>query len=129
MINMKAIKLIIELDDGSVSYLDDALIIRAVGLQMPKNLPWKSGASGTALRNKYFQMLTELHKNKATDHTKADLHEALKPLLMHKFKDFPQYFTTGVPEYSTQHLTREGWIALIEQLKSVVVDIYGYIFN
>lgn len=125
---MKALKLTIEFDDGSVLYTSDAAAIRLAGKAIPKGT-LQPGAAAEVLRNKYFQMLTELHKNKATDHTKAELHEAFKPLLLSKLRDFPQYFTTGTPEYSTKHLTREGWIALIEQLKSAAVDIYGYIWK
>lgn len=126
---MKPIRISIECDDGSVSYIDDVAIIRKIGLAIiPLHLSWTKSANIATLRNKYFQMLTELAKKADTGQTKADLHEALKPLLLGKFVDFPQFFTTGKFEQGTRYLTREGWIAIIEQLKSVAADIYGYVF-
>jgi hypothetical protein len=125
---MKMLKLTIEFNDGSIKYIDDEQLIRKTALTVPTN-SWKSGASIEALRNKYYQMLTELSKTTATGSTKLDLHEAFKPMLMQQMRDFPQYFVNQQPEYSTKHLNREGWIALIAQLKSISLDIYGHAFD
>lgn len=122
-------RIILEFPDGSIKFVDEPDVIRAIGLTLPKNITWQVGATEVALRKKYFQMVTELAKSQVTGYTKVDLHEALKPLLLSKFRDFPQFFKTGIPEYSTRHLTREGWIAVIEQLKSISVDVFGYIYK
>lgn len=128
---MKPTRIIIEFADGSIRYTDSEAEIRTIGLALPRSIKWITGSGIKALRNKYFAMLSELRKNKedARGYTKADLHESLKPLVMKAFAEMPQYFTNEQPEYSTKNLNREGWIAYIEQFKSIINDIYGYIFN
>jgi hypothetical protein len=123
---MKACKIIIEFTDGSSQYVTSEADIKKIGLSLPKNISWKKTASINSIRAKYYVMLKELCGY--SGYTKTDLHEAIKPLVMSKFADFPNYFTTGEPEYSTKHLTHEGWIAMIEGLKDMANDIYGYAF-
>ena len=126
---MKPVNIIITFEDGSSWYTNNVEEIRQIGTALPKNIKWGVTKGIPVLRNKYFVMLDELCKAVKPGYTKTDLHEALKPLLLSKFKDFPHYYTTGVPEYSTANLTYQGWFAVIEQLKSVANDIYGYVFK
>ncbi len=126
---MSVIRITIEHSDGSVWHTTDPLDIRKIGLTMPKHIGWKYGATADKLRNKYFLMLTELSKAINNGDTKVDLHEQMKPLIMRKFVDFPQYFTTGQPEYSTRNLSYAGWLATIEQLKTVANDVFSYTFK
>lgn len=123
------VKVTIELNDGRVWTTTDPLDLRKIDLCLPRHINWKEGASADTLRNKYFLLLTELVKHLKTGDTKTDMHEQIKPLVMQRFMDFPQYFTNNQPEYSTRHLTRQGWIAFIEQFKSVALDVFGYIFK
>lgn len=126
---MEPVKVTIEFKDGSIWSATNAEDIRKIGLCLPKGMVWKQGAAKDKLHNKYFLMLTELCNAVRNGDTKADMHEHMKPLIMRKFLDFPQYFTTGVPEYSTKNLTYEGWLATIEQLKTVANDVFNYTFK
>lgn len=126
---MKVTKFIIEFEDGSVKWIDDDASIHKLKLAVPANLQWHAGSAIETLSKKYFVMLDELRASNVTGYGKVDLHDALKPLLLNKFRDFPHYFTNAIPEYSTKHLNRDGWIALIEQLKSVSADVFGYVFK
>lgn len=125
----KVIKISIHLEDGTIHYADDINTIESIINCIPKTLVFRKTTTIETLRNKYYAMEKELHKHTNTGYTKVDLHETLKPLLLKKFMDFPQYFTTNVPEYSTKNLNVEGYSALIEQLRSVSHDIFGYIFQ
>jgi hypothetical protein len=126
---MKPIKITIEFADGSTWFTTNPSELRDIGLNLPKQVRWMQGARAEMLRNRYFLMLTELAKAANTGDTKADLHEQMKPLIFRKFVDFTHYYTNGVPEYSTRNLTREGWIATIEQLKVVANDVFNYTFK
>jgi hypothetical protein len=126
---MKPCKVIIEYPDGSIWQTDKPDEIRAIGLTLPRQVQWKKSANIDTLRRKYQAMLTELVKNTNGGYTKVDLHEAMKPLIISKFVDFPNYFIDGVFTKSTKNLTREGWIAMIEGLQVTSADIYNYYFK
>jgi hypothetical protein len=125
---MKPKKITIEYEDGTLWYSDNINDMRAIGMVLP-NIHWKKTTTIAKLRNKYHALLEELCKNTESGYTKASLHEAMKPLIMKKFIDFPQFFTTGVPEYSTRSLNHEGWSAMIDQLRSTAYDVYNYVFK
>lgn len=127
--NMEPVSITIEFKNGNIWTTSNPLELRKIGLTLPKNINWKFGAASDTLRNMYFLMLTELSKATKTGYTKVDLHEQMKPLIFKKFLDFPDFFTTGVPEYSTRNLTRKGWLAAIEQLKTVANDVFQYTFK
>lgn len=124
----KVAKITISYTDGSVWFTDNPTEIRAVGLSLPKGIKWNKGASEEILRNVYFNLLTEIVKNVKPGYNKTDLHESLKPMLLQKLKDFPQYFKDGKPGNTTTNLTRDGWIAIIEQLKETANDVFNYTF-
>lgn len=126
---MKINKIILQHKDGSLHYIDNEIDILAVIKNLPAKLLWKHTTNIQTLHLKYFGMLTELAKNSQSGYEKTDLHEALKPMLFRKFKDFPNYFKNGIPTESTQDLSYDGWCALIEQLKVIANDIFSYAFN
>lgn len=126
---MEPVCITIEFNDGNIWQTRDALDLRKIGLTLPKHIKWKQGAAAETLRNKYFHMLTELSKATNTGDSKEDLHEQMKPLIMRRFVDFPQYFTTGIPEYSTRNLTRSGWLAMINNLQVQANDVFNYTFK
>lgn len=125
---MKINKITFQHKDGSLHYIENPIDIERILLALPPKLMWKHTANIETLHNKYFAMLTELAKNSNSGYSKEALHEALKPLIFGKFADFPHYFKNNNPTNSTQHLTYEGWLATIEQLKVVANDIFGYVF-
>lgn len=122
-------KLTIELDNGKLLYLTDEELIKRVLDVIPKDIQWKKTAGIRELRNTYFFLLTELNTNINTGYSKSDLHNALKPLILNKFKDMPHYFKDDIWMDSTSALNYTGWLATIEQLKVVANDIFGYIFK
>lgn len=126
---MPAIKITIEHKDGSVWYTTNPTEIRTVGLSLPRSIHWVKSSDVKTLSNTYFSLLTEVVKNSGLGYSKVDLHNALKPMLFNKIKDFPHYFTSGEPSMSTKDLNHEGWVAIIQQLKIEVNDICGYVFT
>ena len=126
---MPAKKIIIEHEDGSVWYTTNPTEIRTVGLSLPRGISWVKTSNIKTLSNLYFTLLTEVVKNSGLGYSKADLHNALKPMLLNKIKDFPQYFIDGNVSLSTKDLNHEGWVAVINQLKIEVNDICGYVFK
>lgn len=125
----KIVKITLVQDNGVVHHTEDDLTIKRIIEAFPRDVKLKKSTDVETLHNKFFAMENELHTNTNTGYTKADLHTCLKPLLLTKFKDFPHYFTTGEPELSTKHLNVEGLSALIEQLRSVANDVFGYTFK
>lgn len=126
---MKPLNITITFVDGSQWVISDQDQLTKIGLNFPKGLKWNQYKGKHALRNKYFVMLDELAKAAKPGYTKQDFHEALKPLLFKKLYDFEHYFEKGLPEYSTRNLNREGWVAIIDQLRTTANDIYGYVFK
>lgn len=126
---MRPTKIVIHYPDGSTMYTDNIESIRAIGKALPPSIVWNKTAKLASLRAKYYLLIDELVKNTNAGYNKTDLHEAMKPLVMTKFADFPHYFETGKPEFSTRHLTTDGWHAMIDGLKVVAMDIYQYIFK
>lgn len=129
---MEITKIIIEYKDGSQLFTEnhnEIEILSKTIIDHGKLVVWRRMAGISALRNKYFALLNELVEKANTGYDKTELHEAIKPIIMRKFKDFPQYFSTGVPEYSTKNLTSSGWGAMIDQLKVRAEEIFGYIFK
>ncbi len=126
---MRVIKVTFENKDGSVVYTDIEADINKLLIAVPRGITWKHGTSIDRLRNQYFRMISELAKETNSGNTKTDLHNSIKPIIMGKFTDFPHYFIDGVPTRSTTNLSREGWIALIEQLKVAANDIFTYTFK
>lgn len=126
---MKVIKISFEKDDGSIHYTTFDRDIISILKSLPKGLALKKTGKLSELQRKYHGMLAEYSKNTNKGYTKESLQEAMKPLIMKKFLDFPHYFKTGVPEYSTKQLTLEGWEAMIENLKDVAYTLDNYIFK
>lgn len=127
---MKVDKICFYSTDGSCHYLDTKKDIEAVMLSLPRKLIWKTNTPTEKLQKVYFVLLDELNKNCKTGYSKIDLHEALKPMIMNKLLDMPQYFEDGIPvNNTTSSLNYEGWRAIIEQLKVVANDIFQYTFK
>jgi hypothetical protein len=127
---MKIDRIVVYHKNGSLHTVDDPAGILAIIKAMPPKLLWKHTADISSIQGLYFRMLTQMARDLNTGDTKTDLHAALKPLLMTKFKDFPNYFSDGIYTNSTTRtLTYDGWVALVEQLKDVANTIFKYTFN
>lgn len=123
------VKVTFEAQDGNTYTVDNAEDVRAVVSSMPHNIKFKTSTQLEVLRKKYHAMLSAYAKDTNKGYTKASLHEAMKPLIMKKFIDFPHYFTHGKPEYSTKHLTLEGWQAMIDNLRETALFVDNYTFK
>lgn len=125
---MKLDKISLTLADGSIFYIDDPASIKLVQDRLPKGITWKRTGKIYELRNMYFGMIKTLNKEAETGYSNTDLHEYIKPLILRKLYDYPHLFKTSLPECSTRNLNIEGWQYVIEQLKVVANDIWGYVF-
>ena len=115
--------------DGSIWWIDNDKDIKKLEEYLPKTTNWKRTGTIKELRNKYFGMLKQLNAEASTGYTDSALHEAIKPLLFNKFTDLTHLFKTEEHSYSTKDLTIEGWQQLIQELKVIANDVFGYMFN
>lgn len=125
-----AIKQIVVLTtEGASWYIKNSEDIKKIENVLPKDITWKKTGTIKDLRNKYFAMLKKLNSDIKTGYTDAALHEAFKPIIFTKLKDFKHLFTSDDLEHSTKNLNIEGWQHLIDELKVIANDIFGYVFN
>lgn len=122
-------KISITYSDGSIYWVDDKKFISDIKKIIPSTISWKKTGTIKELRNKYFGMISKLNKDINTGYTNAGLHEALKPILFAKLRDFSHVFKDNIFEVSTQHLTIEGWQMLLSELEDAANDIFSYTFN
>lgn len=127
---MSIIKISFENDDGVIYYTSNIEDINKITKSIPK-VEWKKTAAKDVLHRKYFSMLEELRVNTDShkNYSKAEFPNVIKPLIFKYFQDHSHVFTTGVPEFSTKHLTVDGYSLLIEQLKHVAYDVFSYTFK
>lgn len=115
------------LDYGEYSlFITDKETIDKILESIPADVAWQRTSTIKKLRNTYFQLLIKVVKEVNPGYTKTELHNALKPMLLKYFEDMPHLFKNNKYSDSTKNLNREGWLALIEQLKVTVKDIFGY---
>lgn len=112
--------------DGTIHYILDQPDLEKLIKSFPIGVKSYKSSSLTTLRNKYFAWIAEIIKNTNLGYTKTELHAALKPMLLNKFNDCPQYFKSNVPTLSTKDLNTQGWVELLQILKVIALDIFKY---
>lgn len=137
-------KLIIEHDDGKVECIVgeelakySSNLMRCIssakihGLEPFKEDPviWTELSPELKLQRAYFALIEQMAKNINAGYTKTTLHNALKPMLFTYLQDNPSNFKDNIIVHSTQNLTHDGWVSLIEQLKEVSQDVFGYVLQ
>lgn len=90
-------------------------------------ITWTEVAPEFKLQRVYFALVEEIAKNTNSGNSKDSLHAALKPMLFTKIQDNVANFKDNVVVHSTKNLTHKGWISLIEQLKEIAKDVFGYV--
>lgn len=115
--------------DGRIIFVDSKEEIQKVLVCLPKNINWKNSAPIKTLNRKYRLMIKELNSSINTGMNADDFHESIKVMVLPKLKDNEDYFIENTKDFSsTRNLTRSGWIAYIENFKTLANDIFNYRF-
>ncbi len=141
---MKVKKLLLEHDDGSIKFVEGeelakyqdnlARCIASAKLHnvepFKENLiTWHEYAPEFKLQRVYFALIEQMAKETGAGYTKSALHAALKPMLFTYLQDNPSNFKDNVVIHSTKNLTHNGWVSMIEQLKELSQDTFGYVLQ